>query len=955
VVAYLEGQLNAQFPTDAQLTAGAQLSLYGYIQITDGSYKNPTQRTDYSLRQIGDGLAGGSVMTHTVRAGDTLQSLAQMYFGSSAYWYLIADANGLQGSEPLAEGRVLQIPNQIANSINNNNTFKVYNESEIIGSTSPEIRTVEKKKKWWQKLVMILIVVIMIVAAVVTAGAALALAGPAAAGMLASLGTLGAIGAGLAGTVAAATLGVAAAAVSLTAGIVIAAGIGAVVYAGASILTQGLAIAAKLQDGFDWHAVGKAAKTGAISGAAAAITAGYLPDSSAATAGNSSFSWTQAAVRVGVEAGVQLAENGKITSYAGLITAAIPGGAAYKTATSFGLQILEARVRGGDNGMTWAGIAGQAIGAMAGQYQYGKVIGKALGDIAQIAIASQKYGSEAAWDMAMNKAGTYIGEALGSGSFRQMVDSAMNPQVQYSTTTDGSQSSDQFVGPPAPSEPVDTSTMGQVRINGRTLREQEQYQAKLNNSLGLPTGGADNPASASAPGSAGAQPASAIAPVTQETLPPENPAQAVARNEPAAPSQPRSVRAGDYKGSLERIARDQLGPDASQREVNNYVGQLFEINGITNARTIQPNQEIMLPGADTAAATSGLQQYGKDIGIGEKQKADQRAAAQAQAASVPVDNSYDRKESNRANGYANTATTQDAGRVTTTTIEEMPRYDEMGNSTGATMVVDTTPNKMSYTEQMGSLANGLHVPQGNFKNQYDQAVAGMFNSNNTVGERIIYGVLGTALTPMAGAEELARGVLNIPSAAAQSIPLASQAGTNTAIAMDSSQPMPTRIEAGLAATRDASFAFLGLAGLATVLKPTLEIGLPQPGLGVRGALIDANFAQVESKLGKEFSDIGKLKYSELAGSPINTVDDLANALTTGVIKPHQIPIDFVEMEGTRLMLNTRTTTALDSAGIPRSEWHGINRTGQIAYGEKTFDQLALDQLKTNGYSSMGRK
>jgi hypothetical protein len=34
----------------------------------------------------------------------------------------------------------------------------VYNESEIIGSTSPEIRTVAKKKKWWQRLVMVLIV-----------------------------------------------------------------------------------------------------------------------------------------------------------------------------------------------------------------------------------------------------------------------------------------------------------------------------------------------------------------------------------------------------------------------------------------------------------------------------------------------------------------------------------------------------------------------------------------------------------------------------------------------------------------------------------------------------------------------------------------------------------------------------------------------------------------------------
>jgi LysM domain len=100
-----------------------------------------------------------------VRGGDTLQSIAQMYLGSPAYWYLIADANGLSGTEPLTEGATLNIPNKVANSANSAETYKVYNESEIIGSTSPEIRTIKKKKKWYQKLIEILIVVIMIVAA----------------------------------------------------------------------------------------------------------------------------------------------------------------------------------------------------------------------------------------------------------------------------------------------------------------------------------------------------------------------------------------------------------------------------------------------------------------------------------------------------------------------------------------------------------------------------------------------------------------------------------------------------------------------------------------------------------------------------------------------------------------------------------------------------------------------
>ena len=92
-------------------------------------------------------------------------------------------------------------------------------------------------------------------------------------------------------------------------------------------------------------------------------------------------------------------------------------------------------------------------------------------------------------------------------------------------------------------------------------------------------------------------------------------------------SESQTVRAGDYGGSLERIARAQLPEGASQREINNYVGQLFELNSIKNARSIQADQSIQLPTSGTAAATSGLGLYGKDIAIGEQQK----AAAQAQA------------------------------------------------------------------------------------------------------------------------------------------------------------------------------------------------------------------------------------------------------------------------------------------------------------------------------------
>ncbi|TVT77149.1 MAG: filamentous hemagglutinin N-terminal domain-containing protein [Denitromonas halophila] len=120
--------------------------------------------------------------------------------------------------------------------------------------------------------------------------------------------------------------------------------------------------------------------------------------------------------------------------------------------------------------------------------------------------------------------------------------------------------------------------------------------------------------------------------------------------------------------------------------------------------------------------------------------------------------------------------------------------------------------------------------------------------------------------------------------------------------------------------------------------------------GLSGAVADANFAQSTIRASETFSADGVAKYSGLAGRPINTVDDLATAIRNGAIKPSQIPVDYVVTgDGTKLILNTRTSVALDRAGIPKSEWHGTNQTGVLVpkMDGKTFDQLAQDQLKNN--------
>jgi filamentous hemagglutinin len=121
--------------------------------------------------------------------------------------------------------------------------------------------------------------------------------------------------------------------------------------------------------------------------------------------------------------------------------------------------------------------------------------------------------------------------------------------------------------------------------------------------------------------------------------------------------------------------------------------------------------------------------------------------------------------------------------------------------------------------------------------------------------------------------------------------------------------------------------------------------------GVAGSVSSANFAQSSINAAGTFSAEGAAKYSELAGVPISTVDDLAAAIKNGLISPKQLPVDYVvTADGAQLILNTRTSVALGRAGIPQSQWYGINQTGIQVPGMTagtTFNDLAAGQLARN--------
>jgi len=118
--------------------------------------------------------------------------------------------------------------------------------------------------------------------------------------------------------------------------------------------------------------------------------------------------------------------------------------------------------------------------------------------------------------------------------------------------------------------------------------------------------------------------------------------------------------------------------------------------------------------------------------------------------------------------------------------------------------------------------------------------------------------------------------------------------------------------------------------------------------GVPG-MLGANFAQKKVNSKRLFSLDGQAKYSELAGSEIKTIEDLATAIVNKKVNVSDITVDFVMRNGEKVILNTRTSAALKKAGVPMDKWTGINKTGEKVPGMngKTFDDLANEQISRN--------
>ncbi|MCE2597050.1 LysM peptidoglycan-binding domain-containing protein [Motilimonas cestriensis] len=291
------------------------------------------QLGDLSAEKLNGDLISGSQGTpsaqpgaYTVQAGDTLNSIAQKVYGDSRYWFMLADANALSPDEPLTAGKSLVTPNMASNSYNGADSFKPYNESDVLGDITPQAIAPPPPSKSCNPIAMIVMAVVAVVVTVYTAGAAAGVIGSA----------MGATGTGVAGaaTIGAAGTGVlggAAVASSASAGLAAAAIGGAV----GSAASQLVGMAFGVVDDFSWKQV-------ALGGLAAGATAGF-----GATLG----------------AGGGVFKAGQGASYN---TLRLMGNGMVRSAANYTTNYMGSKALGMDASFSWSNLAASAAGSAVG-------------------------------------------------------------------------------------------------------------------------------------------------------------------------------------------------------------------------------------------------------------------------------------------------------------------------------------------------------------------------------------------------------------------------------------------------------------------------------------------------------------------------------------------------------------------------------------------------------------
>ncbi|WP_217907534.1 DUF4214 domain-containing protein [Massilia sp. BJB1822] len=253
-----------------ETAAGQSMPFVTRSLIANGEILGSSSTSSETFSSVHESLSGTDTQSNPTvyvvqRDGENLGNIAKAVWGDERLWYMIAQANGLTGNEPLKAGQPLTIPVRLSTIYNGANTFKPYNAGELVGSTTPELAIPQPaapapKKGKCGGVGQLIMVAVAVVATVLSAGAAassLAAAGSA---------TATASAAAAAGAVAAGT------AAGLTTSMAFVAG--AIGGAVGSIASQAVGIALGMQDKFSWKGVALSALGGGASAGVASLGAG---------------------------------------------------------------------------------------------------------------------------------------------------------------------------------------------------------------------------------------------------------------------------------------------------------------------------------------------------------------------------------------------------------------------------------------------------------------------------------------------------------------------------------------------------------------------------------------------------------------------------------------------------------------------------------------------------------
>jgi YD repeat-containing protein len=316
--------------------------------VTDGEFG--ASGYDY-INPAGQGDAPGR---YIARSGDSLQSIAAQAWGDASLWYLIASANGMNGSESLVAGQSITIPDRVTNIHNNASTFRVYDPNHALGDLSPTAPKPPKKAGGCGMIGQILMVAIAVAVSIATYGA---LTGPA-------TGFLGAVAAGAASG------------------------------AAGSIASQTFGLATGIQSKFDWKGVAMGAISGAVGGGLSSIkgaVGGFLnADKLVSNVAKGALS-SALSQGIGVATGLQgkfdwvgVATAGIASGVEGVVSRALPGSGRYdldlRTGGSLHLQLPPSTLNSALSGAAGT-LAGAAARSLFTGTDFGDNIVAALPDV----------------------------------------------------------------------------------------------------------------------------------------------------------------------------------------------------------------------------------------------------------------------------------------------------------------------------------------------------------------------------------------------------------------------------------------------------------------------------------------------------------------------------------------------------------------------------------------------